>query len=199
MEELEWHLIHPEGERSLWVLASNQEMASYRELSPHACAHPETEFREFVDKSGRPHKKKQCMTCGSPVGTPEKRQSDEKLPPWDDALRDQWFGECDEQRLAIEGRLIERTASLETSGYASYEEYLATPNWAEKRGLVMSRDNGTCQACLKEAATEVHHLTYDRIFSEPLFDLVAICRGCHEQLHKKKIVAIEAARAKGLT
>ena len=28
-----------------------------------------------------------------------------------------------------------------------------------------------------------HHLTYTRHKNEPLFDLIAVCRVCHEELH----------------
>jgi 5-methylcytosine-specific restriction endonuclease McrA len=31
-------------------------------------------------------------------------------------------------------------------------------------------------------ATQVHHLTYRHLGNEPLFELMAICRDCHEQL-----------------
>ena len=29
---------------------------------------------------------------------------------------------------------------------------------------------------------EVHHITYAHVFDEPLFDLRAVCRPCHERL-----------------
>ena len=53
-----------------------------------------------------------------------------------------------------------------------------------KKAKVMLRDKNICQACLTRQATDVHHLTYKHIYNEPLFDLVAICRPCHEKLHE---------------
>jgi predicted HNH restriction endonuclease len=38
--------------------------------------------------------------------------------------------------------------------------------------------------CHIEKATQVHHLTYARIFFEEPEDLIAVCASCHFQLHK---------------
>ena len=34
-------------------------------------------------------------------------------------------------------------------------------------------------------ATQAHHLIYERVFDEPLFDLISICTPFHEKLHNK--------------
>jgi hypothetical protein len=31
--------------------------------------------------------------------------------------------------------------------------------------------------------SHVHHLNYQRLGDEMLFDLVALCEGCHQKLH----------------
>jgi 5-methylcytosine-specific restriction endonuclease McrA len=63
-----------------------------------------------------------------------------------------------------------------------YQDYLASNEWQEKRLEVLERDDFTCQHCGIEA-TEVHHLTYARIFHEALDDLVSLCRDCHAEIH----------------
>ncbi len=63
-----------------------------------------------------------------------------------------------------------------------YRAYLQTPAWMNRRNAVMQRANGRCESCGIATATEVHHKTYEHIFNEPLFDLVAICRSCHEKI-----------------
>jgi 5-methylcytosine-specific restriction endonuclease McrA len=68
-----------------------------------------------------------------------------------------------------------------------YHEYLRTEKWKGKREKVLKRDNNLCQACLINKATEVHHKTYEKIFDEPLFDLVSLCHPCHSKLHDKTI------------
>tara|TARA_R110002020_G_scaffold50858_7_gene144124 strand:+ start:982 stop:1383 length:402 start_codon:yes stop_codon:yes gene_type:complete len=67
--------------------------------------------------------------------------------------------------------------------WARYNKYLKSPVWAEKRRRVMERDNHLCQACCKRPAEQVHHLTYERVCNEPLFDLISICVICHNELH----------------
>src|SRR5690606_33653832 len=69
--------------------------------------------------------------------------------------------------------------------YYKYREYLYSDVWKEKRKEIMLRDNYICQNCKVEKAEEVHHLTYDNLFNEPLEDLQALCRTCHLNIHKK--------------
>mgnify|MGYP005826888693 CR=1 FL=1 len=69
--------------------------------------------------------------------------------------------------------------------WARYREYLKTSKWADKRARVLRRDNYLCQACCRRDATAVHHLTYTRVCSEPLFDLISICEVCHAELHPR--------------
>lgn len=64
-----------------------------------------------------------------------------------------------------------------------YHNYLKTDAWKSKAALVRKRDNNICQACLSAPAEEVHHLTYQNIFKEPLFELVSVCHACHSKIH----------------
>jgi hypothetical protein len=61
--------------------------------------------------------------------------------------------------------------------------YLKSMEWKDKAKRVLNRDKYICQACLINPANEVHHLTYDRIYKEPLFDLVSVCSNCHRSIH----------------
>lgn len=69
--------------------------------------------------------------------------------------------------------------------FAAHTEYLKSPEWAFKRGQVLTRDDYRCQAKLKGCernAVQVHHLTYAHWRNEPLFDLASICVKCHDQI-----------------
>ncbi len=66
-----------------------------------------------------------------------------------------------------------------------YNEYRRTELWRERRALVLKRANYICEGCGINRATEVHHLTYDNVCQEFLWQLVAICRDCHERHHRK--------------
>jgi hypothetical protein len=64
-----------------------------------------------------------------------------------------------------------------------YRAYLASPEWAERRGRTLMLAGGTCQRCGQRRATEAHHLTYDRLGRERDQDLLALCGPCHRMLH----------------
>lgn len=68
----------------------------------------------------------------------------------------------------------------------AYHWYLGTAFWRERREHTMRRANHICERCKERRATEVHHLTYIRVFNELPTDLVALCRPCHSEIHLKK-------------
>lgn len=61
-----------------------------------------------------------------------------------------------------------------------YRAYLASREWAEKRDAVIQRANGVCERCQLSKVEEVHHLTYERLYDEPLDDLQGLCSSCHQ-------------------
>ena len=61
------------------------------------------------------------------------------------------------------------------------EKYLESPNWKEKRKRVLDRDSNLC-VC-GEHAIYAHHKTYENLGAEPLSDLIALCRNCHDGYH----------------
>lgn len=89
-----------------------------------------------------------------------------------------------------------RNKELAGLGYASYEEYLASPLWAAIRDRKLAAEGRRCYACGKEAH-QVHHGDYleptlagppegitggsfgwDRWLATA--ELYAVCRSCHE-------------------
>lgn len=65
----------------------------------------------------------------------------------------------------------------------TYKQYLASPVWQTKRKSVLKRANYRCEQCGRYSRLDIHHKTYDRIFSERLIDLQALCRLCHKGKH----------------
>lgn len=63
-----------------------------------------------------------------------------------------------------------------------YVDYIKSPQWKEKRKLVLQRDKYICKSCLNAKATEVHHISYRHLTNEPLFELVSVCRDCHQTI-----------------
>jgi len=71
--------------------------------------------------------------------------------------------------------------------WIDYKRYMKTPQWRNKREVVLHRAQYRCQCCKKREANQAHHLTYDRVGRERLSDLQAVCYHCHKHLlHKDK-------------
>lgn len=129
----------------------------------------------------------QCMNCGGSLNRnkPLKRNDyshqiegefdDHKFLEWKDAIKT-------EATHLYEGI---RYRNNQNSHYGKYRNYLRSDEWKRIRTNVLTRDQNTCRICKESPATEVHHLHYDNLFNEPLEDLIAICRACHELEHKK--------------
>ncbi len=64
-----------------------------------------------------------------------------------------------------------------------YDEYIQSEEWAERRSDYFLRHRRSCRACGARKDIHLHHHTYDRLFSELDEDLVALCDGCHKQVH----------------
>ena len=89
---------------------------------------------------------------------------------------------CEKHNLAKYGPVLDRPErSFSERWWELYNLYLASPEWNSKRIRVRARDYGRCQLCGSETLLEIHHLTYNRVGDEALFDLVTLCAHCHEQ------------------
>lgn len=72
-----------------------------------------------------------------------------------------------------------------SSDKEKYQAYLCSREWCERRESVKRRSGGKCERCRVNAMDHVHHLTYARKYAEPLEDLQALCKECHEFTHGK--------------
>jgi 5-methylcytosine-specific restriction endonuclease McrA len=73
---------------------------------------------------------------------------------------------------------------VKTAWHDAHEEFMRSPRWASIRKRVLERDRCLCQGCLMAEATVVHHLNYNREFGDELmYDLVSLCRRCHDRAH----------------
>jgi hypothetical protein len=67
-------------------------------------------------------------------------------------------------------------------GRVDYRQYLASREWGVLRRQVKERAKGLCERCHTRPMKDTHHLTYQRLGSERLEDLLGVCRGCHSFL-----------------
>lgn len=143
------------------------------------CQHGDTELRRRVIRGGSVQIVHQCLSCGEPVGNPVAHWKVKGPTPDFDS---------DLQKRVSQARVDEyerQRRNKEGEWWDTYNAYLASPEWRRRRAAVLKRDAGMCQGCLAAPATEVHHLTYERVGRELLFDLVSLCEACHEIAHEE--------------
>ena len=157
---------------------------AYAEIEARfACAHENREIRHRIIKDNRPTYVSQCVRCGhtsTPVKAAEVKRLGIEIPEYDYRRQEHWHRA---KSLAYE---IARNR-LKTEMEAEYSTYRKSPAWEALREKVFERCDNKCELCEKSQATEVHHLTYERIGKEELSDLLGVCRPCHELIHGKKI------------
>ncbi len=150
-----------------------------------ACEHQGTEeLRRFTAANGTHHYRIQCTRCGALVRSVKKESVPlhrlRELPPYDGDLAGRWsVAKWGRYRELADGARGEKLQAMRVD-YAQYRE---TPEWRELRRRVLDRANRVCEGCGQAEATQAHHLTYERLGREMLFDLVAVCRACHEAIH----------------
>lgn len=151
------------------------------QMSPHAPCDHQFERRMMTTSNGTQIVKDQCLKCWQ-VGRAYKRtectaEQLRTMKPFDNERRDAMWKNRDVAWKNTESAHSELW-------WRWYDGYLKSAVWIERRAQVLKRANGKCEACGVAAAEHVHHLTYDHVGREPLFDLVAICHPCHDSVHE---------------
>lgn len=147
------------------------------------CDHLRREPRVALQSDGKPFYRIQCPDCGQKLSNQLPHSSipnRERCPQWNEELYQSRLREgVDAYGQCREAAIARRKAEWR----AVYRRYLASADWQSVRQRVLRRAGGICEGCLEAPAREVHHRTYAHVGDELLFELVAICRPCHERLH----------------
>lgn len=73
---------------------------------------------------------------------------------------------------------------LKLFGYASYDEYLASPAWREMQGWYhQSQLTRVCLAC-NSPIVQLHHWRYDNVCDENPAELIPLCEAHHKEAHR---------------
>jgi hypothetical protein len=162
------------------------------ELFPQ-CSCSEAELRRRKQSNGVVIAGFQCVICGKCTRRVSvKDVSLDELPWWDEALNAAYWSERNQKMQ----RHFEECRARDDARWRSvYEQHLASEKWRVLRRKVMARCKGMCEGCGEKPAVQVHHLTYERLGDEMLFDLVGICIPCHERIHQARPSSGRAARA----
>lgn len=145
----------------------------------HECRHQRFEIR----RKSCGHIGRQCLDCGRDAfGGRWLKHTDvdnaDALPAWQDDAEIA----AGPDRLALVGPR-DLSTRPKVSTREEYDAYLASDDWRRRRDKVMRRANQMCEGCLSRPAQDVHHLTYRNLYCEFAFELVALCRACHERVH----------------
>jgi hypothetical protein len=148
------------------------------------CTHPNQQPRRRNIAGGRSAIYMQCQTCGEFVGSAiPKAQVPPNTPNADLQLNASYnqTRELTHQAIIRKHLLLQDTQS--DNWWANYSKYVKTEMWASRRKKVLDRANRVCEGCGERPATIAHHKTYAHVCNELLFELVALCNGCHRLVH----------------
>jgi 5-methylcytosine-specific restriction endonuclease McrA len=65
--------------------------------------------------------------------------------------------------------------------------YMRTPQWLKLKQDVLDFQNqrcGHCKVIVDLSTTDLHHMTYERLFNEEITDMKALCKKCHHNYHQ---------------
>lgn len=166
-----------------------------------SCNHIGTRLTVRQIKSG-PRRAHQCLRCGAmtnaPITDEHRAKSFSDLPSFNEDLKER-FNQAQSDAYALASvvsldKLQQQRNSKNRQWWDWYNQYTQSGQWQNRRQKVLERDSYRCQACLEKEATEIHHLNYDHVGNEPLFDLIAVCHSCHESItemdRKRRSVAL---------
>lgn len=126
----------------------------------------------------------QCLDCGMILGQSLPHAMAESSTPDVDIAAAQAWAARDRAHWGLHREESQRVRKLkQEEWWRTYNDYLASERWHDKRRKVLDRCKGICEGCGINRATEIHHLTYEHIGSELLWELAATCRECHERAH----------------
>jgi 5-methylcytosine-specific restriction endonuclease McrA len=151
-------------------------------IAPTTCQHSATKFaRKQV--SGRYRFYNQCQQCGQKVGreVPVLKATSGYVP-WDSELEESGKNR---QRARRFHKHVQSLVDRE-DWQRRYENHLASLKWRKLRELVFKRSGGLCEGCGVRPAHQVHHLTYEHMGDEFLWELQAVCKVCHGRCHPEK-------------
>ena len=179
---------HPDTGQMVTLYRTEEYKREIQAFYERVCNHNfSKELRIYSASNGAEHYRHQCLTCGEAVGQNVSKTSvqSEGLSLFDQVLAEQYKASRAKERDAIHRKHIKLQSAEDVRLSKKYKEYLASKEWAAKRSRVMERAANLCEGCREVNATEVHHMNYEHLFDEFLFELVALCHSCHARWHQE--------------
>lgn len=70
-------------------------------------------------------------------------------------------------------------------GFKTYQDYLNSEMWQEKKKWILECFGKRCQKCGATKALNVHHINYDSVGNENMHDVTVLCYDCHQEEHNE--------------
>lgn len=153
-----------------------------------ACQHDKQFTGKTVNAIGAAVFKRYCKHCG--IATTQhlahRTVADTTIEPIDNAKREKLIdGYVKARRAELERIASDAANRAQPERRSEYADYLQSDQWRQLRRVVMDRCGEVCEGCRVTAAVDVHHLTYRHVGREFAFELVGLCRECHDRWHQE--------------
>lgn len=160
----------------------------WQDWASDACQHERRGIVRWVNSGNQTCYNWFCSHCGTKLSPNIPHELAQRHGAFDVAL-DALASRTNAYVRERESRLDELKAAAaeraQPGNREEYSDYLRSPKWQALRSKILARARGTCEGCLEAPAEDVHHLSYDHKGGEFAFELVALCRGCHERWHQE--------------
>ena len=154
------------------------------------CPHTYGVWRYRLHSNGTKHYGRQCLQCGQLIL--QKKASITanlaEIPEIDKEIQEKHKKYLDglyKHKVNVDNLIYQIEAKINRE--TNLAEYYSSEAWATKRKYRLRLNqklfNGLCEICFSAPATHIHHLTYERLHREYIFDLGAICESCHQDQH----------------
>lgn len=179
----------PDG-RSVLIASDERLPGLFAAWIADACDHPNRSVVRWVNDGGATCYKRFCRDCGTMVSEFLKHEDAQRggynLDLTRDAMASRSRGYYRERQEALDRIVNSAAERMQPVNRSSRGDYFRTAEWKAKRRLIMRRAANTCEGCLIVPADDVHHVTEEHFGNEFAFELLALCRDCHERFHNSR-------------
>ncbi|MGJ8560127.1 MAG: HNH endonuclease [Litorimonas sp.] len=180
-------VIDPETNQEVTLWPTDALTGDIQKHSNSFCTHEKTSFVMRTVSDGSKQYVEQCLKCGLQRGSARSQKDiivepepwDESLAPSYDRAKKKQLDEIFAKHLTIQKRKTGRFSE-------KYVKHLSSEKWLKTRVKIFRRANNLCEGCLENPARDIHHLTYENLGDEFMFELIALCRPCHERVERSK-------------
>lgn len=166
---------------------------------------PITEYYTTIKKDGVLYHPPSCIECACKYGREQKAAKKAAAPEGTRATEGQLdfsFKDVLPDQLAEIARLaampwepevqhlrdwlaaVHMGVHVPTDQYNDLKRaYYNSKVYRARRSMIYERGRRLCEKCRLKPIQNVHHVSYQNLFNEPLTDLQGLCRDCHKATH----------------